>query len=166
MSSISNHVEVKKLPTLVWSWNICSQLHPRKHQEITWYGILNKKNDVYFFGVLQQPSWNHFFHDLTPKNRLALPYRYFSRIFSKVRTGSDILMLSKNLSNSPAARIALLRLERNHHALASRHHMKKGFRSSKEHQKDNYIEYWILPYIVELIVEVKKNNPLRKRHKN
>ena len=44
-------------------------------------------------------------------------------------------MLSKNLSNSPAARIALLRLERNHHASASCHPMKKGFRTFKEHRK-------------------------------
>ena len=44
-------------------------------------------------------------------------------------------MLSKNLSNSPAARIALLRLGRNHHALASCHPMKKGFRTFKEHRK-------------------------------
>ena len=118
-----------------------------------------KKVRCELFGVLQQPSWNHFFQDLTPKNRLALPCRYFSRIFSKVRPGSDILMLSKNLSNSPAARIVLLRLERNHHALASCHPMKKGFRSFKEHRKTSTSS----AKFRLAVSNPKKNNPLRKR---
>ena len=102
-----------------------------------------KKIDVKFLKSSSNPAGTTFSRFWPQGYRLALPYLYHPhiRIFhinimsSTESFGFDIFVLSKNLSNSPAARIALLRLERNHHALASCHPMKKGFRTFKEHRK-------------------------------